>query len=97
MDKHPDAFLQNNRHNLPLLEGVGYFFIAATITADPGHPLGILVGDIMVRVPSAAGRTANPEQKIPFRSGLVFSGMDHLHLANHPDVYKVIREFLTTG
>lgn len=97
MDQDPDAFLKNNRHHLPLLDGVGYSFVAATVTADPNHPLGVLIGDIMVRVPSAAGHTTNPEQRIPFHSGLVFSGMSHLHMANHPDVYNLIREFLTTA
>ncbi len=97
MDKDPDAFLKNNRHNLPLLDGVGYSFIAATVTADPNHPIGILIGDIMVRVPSAAGHAAEPEQRIPFHSGLVFAGMSHLHMANHPDVYHVIRKFLITA
>jgi len=93
-DKDPDAFLLNNRLNLPLVDGVGYYFIAATITADPDHPLGILVGDMLVRVASAAGRTADPDRRIPFRTGLIFSGMNHLHMANHPDVYKVIRDII---
>ena len=90
----PDAFLKNNRQNLPLVDGVGYFFIAATLTADPDHPLGRLVGDILVRVPSAVGRHKDPARSIPFSSGHVFTGMDHLHMANHPDVYQAIREFL---
>jgi len=94
-DKDPDAFFNDNRLNLPLVDGVSYYFIAATVTADPKHPMGLLIGDIMVRVPSAAGYTADPARRIPFRSGLIFSGMDHLHMANHPDVYKKIREFLT--
>ncbi|MBC2717210.1 MAG: alpha/beta hydrolase [Desulfobacteraceae bacterium] len=93
-DKDPDAFLSDNRLNLPLVDGVGYYFIAATITADPDHPMGLLIGDIMVRVPSAAGHTADPDRRIPFRSGLIFNGMDHLHMANHPDVYKEIRNFI---
>jgi len=93
-DKDPDAFMNDNRLHLPPVEGVGYFYIAATVTADSKHPMGILLGDIMVRVPSAAGHTANPDRRIPFRSGLVFSGMDHLHMANHPDIYKKIREFI---
>lgn len=96
-DKDPDAFMSDNRLNLPLVDGVGYYFIAATITADPDHPMGLLVGDIMVRVPSAAGHTSDPDRRIPFRSGLVFNGMDHLHMANHPDVYKVIRDFLISS
>ena len=94
-DKDPDAFFSDNRLNLPLVDGVSYYFIAATVTADPKHPMGLLIGDIMVRVPSAAGHTADPDRRIPFRSGLVFTGMNHLHIANHPDVYKTIREFLT--
>lgn len=93
-DKDPDAFMNDNRLNLPLVDNVGYYFIAATVTADPNHPLGHLIGDIMVRVPSAAGHSADPDRRIPFRSGLIFSGMNHLHMANHPDVYNVIREFL---
>jgi len=93
-DKNPDAFMSDNRLNLPLVDGVGYYFIAATVTTDPKHPMGLLIGDIMVRVPSAAGHTADPKRRIPFRSGLIFSGMDHLHMANHPDVYKVIRDFI---
>jgi len=95
-DKDPDAFMSDNRLTLPMVDGVGYYYIAATITDDPTHPMGILLGDIMVRVPSAAGHTADPERRIPFRSGLIFTGMDHLHMANHPDVYKVIRSFIET-
>jgi triacylglycerol lipase len=90
-DKDPDALLKNNRHDLPFVEGVGYSFIAGTITEDPDHPLGVLVGDLLVRVPSAAGRAFEPARRIPFRSGRVISGLSHLHLANHPDIYQVIR------
>ena len=97
MDQNPDAFFENHRQSLPPVKGVGYYFVAATITTNPNHPLGILIGDIMVRVPSASGHTADPEKRIPFRSGLVFSGMNHLHMANHPDVYNLIRKFLTTA
>lgn len=93
-DQDPDAFLKDNRSNLPLVDGVDYYYIAATLTADPDHPLGRLVGDVMVRVPSAAGRHKDAARSIPFSSGRVFPGMDHLHMANHPDVYQAIREFL---
>jgi pimeloyl-ACP methyl ester carboxylesterase len=93
-DKDPDAFFRNHRLDLPLVDGVAYYYIAATVTADPKHPVGLFIGDIMVRVPSAAGHAADPARRIPFRSGIVFTGMDHLHMANHPDVYKVIRGFL---
>jgi pimeloyl-ACP methyl ester carboxylesterase len=93
-DRDPDAVLKDSRQSLPIVDGVGYFFIAATLTKDPDHPLGRMVGDILVRVPSAAGRHKDPARSIPFSSASVFPGMDHLHMANHPDVYAAIREFL---
>jgi triacylglycerol lipase len=95
-DKDPDAFLNDNRENLPFVDGVKYCFVAATITSDPDHPLGVLLGDLLVRVPSAAGQASEPDRRIPFDSGFVFNGMNHMHLANHPDVYTVIRQALET-
>jgi pimeloyl-ACP methyl ester carboxylesterase len=94
-DRDPDALLADHRLNLPLLDSVGNFFIAATLAKDPDHPMGRLIGDILVRVPSASGRHRDPDRSIPFSSAAVFPGMDHLHMANHPDVYQAIREFLS--
>ena len=92
--KDPDEVFANARRNVPLLDGVGYYFVAATITRDPAHPVGQLLGDLLVRVPSASGAAPEPPRRIPFRSGAVFSGMDHIHLANHPGVYEVLRDQL---
>ncbi|MCZ6832095.1 MAG: alpha/beta fold hydrolase [Gammaproteobacteria bacterium] len=93
--KDPDGFLEDNRHNLPLLEGVAYYSIAATVTRDPKHPLGVLLGDLLVRQRSAAGQAREPAQQIAFHSGNVLPGMTHLYMANHPAVYRVIRQKLT--
>lgn len=93
----PDAFLNDHRQNVPFVNGVGYSFIAATITRDPSHPVGVLLGDLLVRVPSAAGQAYSPARRIPFSSGHVFSGMNHLHMANHPGVYKAVRQCLTAS
>jgi pimeloyl-ACP methyl ester carboxylesterase len=89
--KDPDQVFADARRNVPLLDGVGYYFVAATITRDPAHPIGQLLGDLLVRLPSASGAAAEPARRIPFRSGAVFSGMDHIHLANHPGVYEALR------
>ena len=45
------------------------------------------------RVPSASGETSDVTRRIPFSSGKVFPGMNHIHLANHPDIYEVLRDF----
>lgn len=90
----PDTLLDNHRHPIAPVAGVGYAFIAATITRDPAHPLGQLIGDLLVRPPSAAGQAAHPHHVVPFHSGQVFSGMNHFHIANHPAVYEQIRRLL---
>jgi pimeloyl-ACP methyl ester carboxylesterase len=87
----PDAFLLDNRQPATFVEGVNYAFIAATITKDAEHPLGVLLGDVLVRTPSAAGHAHDSTQRIPFHSGHFFGGINHLHLANHPDVYQALR------
>ncbi|KPK66667.1 MAG: hypothetical protein AMS21_01320 [Gemmatimonas sp. SG8_38_2] len=94
MGRDPDQVFADARRNVPLVDGVGYYFLAATISRDQHHPIGQLFGDLLVRVPSASGETPEPTKRIPFRSGAVFTGMHHVHLANHPDVYEALRDLL---
>ena len=96
-DRHPDALLEDNRMNVPFVEKVAYYFVAATVTQDPAHPLGQLVGDLLVRLPSATGNASEPARRIPFSSGSVIGGMNHFHLANHPVVYEVLRRNIKAG
>ena len=92
--RDPDEVFADARRNIPLVEGVGYYFLAATISRDPEHPLGQLLGDLMVRLPSAIGEHPEPARKIHFSGGTVFPGMNHIHIANHPDVYDALRDLL---
>ena len=89
--RNPDEVFADARENVPLVEGVGYYFLAATISHDPEHPLGELLGDLMVRLPSAIGEAPEPARRIHFSGGTVFPGMNHIHIANHPDVYEALR------
>ncbi len=91
-DKDPGTLLADHRRSVPFVDGVGYYAIAATLTRDPAHPMGHLLGDWLVRPRSAAGHASEPARRIPFRSVRIFNGMNHFHLANHPDVYAFIRE-----
>jgi pimeloyl-ACP methyl ester carboxylesterase len=92
--RDPDAVFADARRNIPLVEGVGYYFLAATISRDPEHPVGQLLGDLMVRLPSAIGEHPEPARKIHFSGGTVFPGMNHIHIANHPDVYEALHDLL---
>jgi pimeloyl-ACP methyl ester carboxylesterase len=94
LGRDPDAVFADARQNVPLVEGVGYYFVAATIARDPEHPLGQLLGDLLVRLPSAAGEDPEPTRRIHFAGGAVFTGMNHVHIANHPMVYEGLRDLL---
>ncbi len=92
--RDPDAVFADARRNVPLVDGVGYYFVAATISRDPAHPVGELLGDLLVRLPSASGHAPEPARRVPFRGGAVLRGVDHVRLVNHPDVYAALRGLL---
>lgn len=93
-DLPADAFLEDNRNDVPFVDSALYCFVASTITRDPNHPLGQLIGDVLVRLPSAAGLTPEPARRLPFHIGRVLGGLNHFEIANHPDVYAEIRRWL---
>lgn len=92
-----DSCVRSHRRDIPLLPGANHCTISATVTADPGHPLGAMVGDLLVQPASAHGRHG-ARQHIPFplgsRRGL--GGMHHFDLLNHPAVWAAIRDLLST-
>jgi len=92
--KDPDQVFADARQNVPLVDGVGYYFLAATISRDPAHPLGQLLGDLIVRLPSASGEAPESARRIRFSRGAVLRGMNHVHIANHPEVYEALRGLL---
>ena len=92
--RDPDALRAVACEEVPLLEGATHCFVAATVTANPRHPVGQLVGDYLVLEPSASGRSRS--RRIPFEAenGLVLGGTHHLALLNHPSVYEQLRDWL---
>ena len=93
-DCDPDALRAAACQEVPLLDGATHCFVAATITADPRHPVGRLIGDCLVLESSASGRSRT--RRIPFEAehGLVVGGTHHIALLNHPAVYERLREWL---
>jgi hypothetical protein len=94
--KDVDALLEDNRHDIPFLDSATHYFVAATVTEDPEHPLGHLIGDTLVRFASASGRGRTPAKRIPFRDehGHHLGALTHLRLLNHPAVYDQMRFWL---
>jgi pimeloyl-ACP methyl ester carboxylesterase len=93
-DCEPDEFLRDRCREVPFVEHANYYFIGATLSRSPEHPLGSLVGDLLVRLPSASG--AGRRRKIPFPidNGLHLGGLTHFDLLNHPAVYAQLCEWI---
>jgi pimeloyl-ACP methyl ester carboxylesterase len=94
----PDAFWSNTGTVVPFLDSANHYFVSATLTRDPEHPLGRLVGDLLVRRASAWSHEGRGEQlqfAIDHYSHL--GGATHFDLLNHPAVYAQVRRWLTTG
>jgi pimeloyl-ACP methyl ester carboxylesterase len=93
-DSDPDEFLRDRCREVPFLPDANYYFIGATLSEGP---LGSLLGDLLVRIPSASGRGNGKGRRIPFEvdNGLELSGLTHFDLLNHPAVYERIRAWVT--
>jgi pimeloyl-ACP methyl ester carboxylesterase len=93
-DRDPDALRAAACAEVPLIEGATHCFVSATITRSDRHPLGRLLGDTLVLVPSASGRSRT--RRIPFDEeyGMHVGGATHFALLNHPAVYERLRDWL---
>jgi pimeloyl-ACP methyl ester carboxylesterase len=95
--RDPEALRAVACQEVPLLPWATNCFVSATITRDPEHPLGRLLGDILVLKPSASGQSKT--RRIPFRDehGHHIGGTHHIALLNHPEVYERLRGWLATA
>jgi hypothetical protein len=68
--------------------------VSATVTRSDRHPLGRLLGDTLVLVPSASGRSRT--RRIPFEEeyGMHLGSASHFALLYHPAVYEKLRAWL---
>jgi hypothetical protein len=93
-DCDPDALRAAACREVPLLQGATHCFVSACVTRSARHPVGRLVGDCLVLVPSASGRSRR--RRIPFRDehGAHVAPAHHFALLNHPQVYARLRCWL---
>jgi len=94
--RDPEALRAVACQEVPLLPWATHYFVSATVTRNPSHPLGRLLGDILVLKPSATGRGRT--RRIPFRDehGHHIGGAHHLALLNHPEVYERLHGWLAS-
>lgn len=85
----PDALLSNTVGDHPLPSGIRHHFVAGVATADPVHPLGRAVGDLVVRANSATGgRDLDPTSEV------VLGGVRHLDLPRKSVVVERVMAWL---
>ncbi len=68
---------------------VRYHLIGGAVTSDPSHPVGAMLGDLVVRPPSSTSGT-NQE---PTHTVLI-GGVHHARLLNHPTVVHRVMGWL---
>ena len=78
--------LRDPRHPVPLLASIRHYLVAGSLSADAR--LAELFGDVMVPVPSATdGQIGRAQFALPPSHVKIISGVAHMTLAHHPDVY----------
>ena len=90
----PDEFLRDRCREMPFLHNAHYYFVGATIGQDPAGLAGRVLGDLLVRLPSASGDGRH--RRIPFEidHGHHLTGVNHFDLLNHPAVYDQLHQWL---
>ncbi len=71
-----------------------YHLVCATLSASQRHPVGHVVGDLLVRPRSAYGRDKQGRELFPGADVLHVGRTDHFGLLNHPDVHDALRRWL---
>mgnify|MGYP004000263647 CR=1 FL=1 len=90
LGKDPDALMENNRTNIPLLSHAEHFIIVGTLFTHSQKKLSAYIGDAIVTKKSAQGSHRKKCQSIPFKEEniKIFNRIGHTKLAYHPLVYR---------
>lgn len=82
------------REDVPPLPHARYRLVAATLSASERHPVGHVVGDLLVRPRSAYGRDRNGQELFPGADVLHVGRTDHFGLINHPEIHRAFSRWL---
>jgi pimeloyl-ACP methyl ester carboxylesterase len=84
--------------DVPPLPHARYHLVSATLTRSARHPVGRFLGDLLVRQPSAYGRSTarspRHHELFPGADELHLPRTGHLDLLNHPRVHAALRDWL---
>jgi pimeloyl-ACP methyl ester carboxylesterase len=80
--------------DVPPLPHARYRLVAATLTRNERHPVGNVVGDLLVRPRSAYGRDRRGRTLFPGAEVVHVGRTDHFGLLNHPEVHAAMKRWL---
>ena len=88
----PDGSGPDRRKVVPMVPGVQYFFAAASVGRDHSDPLGLLLGDLLVRPDSAVGTHKNALRKLKIdpENCRVFHEKNHFDLLSDSRVQQQV-------
>jgi triacylglycerol esterase/lipase EstA (alpha/beta hydrolase family) len=92
----PDELLRDRCSDAPFLPHARYHYVASTAARSADGVWGRAIGDLMVRPPSASG--LGRRRRLPFGTddGVLLGGVGHMRLLRHPDVYELLRRWLSS-
>lgn len=82
------------REDVPALPHARYRLVSGTLTRSARHPVGRVMGDVLVRQDSAYGRTRRGDELFPGADVLHLPGTGHMSLLNHPRVHEALTGWL---
>jgi pimeloyl-ACP methyl ester carboxylesterase len=90
---------EDRRRAVPMLPGVDYFFAAALLGDSHGHPLSVLLGDLLVRLDSATGAHGDAAKALPVSKDncRIFCEKDHFDLLSDPRVHDQVLDWFRSS
>ena len=85
----PDALLRNTVGDHSLSPDIEHHFVAGVVTSDSTHPLGVAVGDLVVRSTSGIGGA-----HLAPDNAVVMGGKNHFGLLGDPEMIAGVMEGL---
>lgn len=93
-DREPDALGSRAQTDVPLLDGVDYYCVSATLARTPANPIGWVLGDGLVQVRSAQGRSKERDMGFERDNRLHLPEANHFTLLNDERIYERLRLWL---
>ena len=96
-DRDSGRFEPDARRRVPMLEGVSYYFAAATVGPDENVLSGKLLGDLLVRLGSATGKHRDELRTLNIdpQNCRVFCEKNHFELLSDEAVHRQVTEWIS--